>query len=203
MKQTIDYLKQSKFFRLIEQINIEHNFSIDNQSSLGGMLGGAQATAIYEHGGFLSLVPEEYYPNVAFGLLQQINYYNLSVDGWVFTSLDMKTNEKKTIEKDLRLAKKYYETIKSSPSAELVSLVKQNIEDLEHKLHFEQKVYDDNRNYTIRYKEYQTIGLHQYEQYSKGDKFTKQDIKEWFDGIVKRHEIKGYSINIKKLTDAL
>lgn len=205
MKQTIDYLKESTFLKLIRQNDTNPYFSIDNQSSLGGMLRENQITAIQEYGGFLSLVPEEDYPNVAFGLLKQINNYNLSMDGYVFSSLDMKTVEKKVMEKDLKLAEKYYESIKNSPSAMLVSLVKQNIEDIKHKLHFEQKVYDNNstKNYTIIYKEYQTIGLHQYEPYSKGDKFTKQDIRNWLDGIVKAYEIKGYSKNIKKLTDEL
>lgn len=203
MKQTNNYPKQSKFLRLVEQIDQGYDFSIDGQESYGGMLGEHQKDAIEKYGVFLSLVPEEDYPNVIFGLLQQINYYNLSIDGNVFSSLDMKTVERKTIEKNLLLAKKYYKTIKDSPSAELVSLVKQNIEDLEHKLHFKQKIYDDRSNYTIYYKEYQTIGLYQYEKCSKGDKFRKQDIKDWLEKIVKIYNIQGYSKSIKNLTDAL
>lgn len=200
MKQTIDYLKERKFYRLIleiDKIEYFHKDDADRVSS-GGMLRDNQITAIQENGGFLSLVPEEDYGNVAFGLLQQINNYNLSMDGYLFSSLDIKTNEKKAMEKDLKLAKKYYESIKNSPSVMLVALVKQNIEDIEHKLHFEQKTYDNNprNNCTIIYKEYQTIDRHKYNPYSIGDKFTKQNILKWLNGIVKTYKIKGYSINI-------
>lgn len=192
------------FFKIIHNISVSEEFFKSD-----GAITPHQLEAIEKYGGFLSLAPKENpalknidfdtknHLWIALNLLDRIRDYNLSVNGDRFSSLELKTDQKREIKKDLAIAKKYLKTIKDSPSKELVSLVKQNIQDYQDML--THKWMQDG---IIMHKEFPTINPYK-EEYQAYTKSYKTNIRKWLNKFVKNNNIQGYSKDIKKLIDNL
>ena len=180
-----------KFVQIVNKINNSDSFKDFGMQPI-------QEEAIEKYAGFLSLVPEKYYSEIAFGLLREIQDFNLSIEGYRFCSLDLKSKEKTKLKQDLKIATKYLITIENSPCVELIALVKKNIIDLQNKL-----AHVPIEDGVINFEEYRTIGLNQYDDYSMPSKHTKMDIKNWLVRTLKRYNITGCSLQVKRLTDSL
>jgi len=205
----LDKVKESKYFVInnIEKDNTPLEDKPEENSNINDVevLEYWQSEAIKDYGSFLSLVPKEAYPQVAFDLLKSVYYLNLSrsESRYEFSSFKFKTEEKRAVETDLKIAKKYRETIKNCPSLELKELVDLNISDLENYIKNRTKEAKRNREDIIKLHTYKTLEMYKYDKYNKGDKFTKQGIIYTLNNIVERYNIIGYSKEIKRLIDEL
>ena len=197
----------NKFLKTIEDICYEQNDKNFKEAPITPN----QSNAIQEYAGFLAVITESSYSDVAYGLLKQFYFYNLSVSDYRFEPSSIKTGERKLLSHDIRMAKKHLKAIKESSSQEQIEQVKQNIKELGHRLNFNPDVKEEksefkpyeifdgvNTSYSM-YKKYETINEEDYHSKNIPDKFGKADIELWLKNIVKKYDIKGVSNDIRKL----
>lgn len=146
-----------------------------------------QIEAIEEYGKFLCGIPEEHHISFAYFFLEQIYFYNLSQNENYQFSTELIINSNK-IDKLIKIANKYHETIDLIENAELKNMVKTHIDKLE--------TFKSLEGLKIPEKLSTYIEAH-YQKYSK------QRINKWLINQCKEYNLKGNVKKIKQLVDAL
>lgn len=201
--------KFSKFWKVIKTVEESDYFDLANKEGerVAETITWYQDEALKRYGQFLALVPETDYHQVAFDVLQAFYHYNLthSEEEYRFASVKLKPQEKRAVERDIVLAKKYMATLRGNRQLrkELTAHINELERYLEHRAQ-EMPLQDTRRKYEtylIEHHEYTQIDEQVYEQYKQHDKYTKNDIEAVLKDIAVRYDLKGYSKQIKAIKD--
>ena len=188
---------EDEFYSAMEEVMSSDYFNLNDAPILEDF----QDEALEEYGGFLAQVPKEDYKQVAFEVLDAIYTYNLSQSEQQYriATTSAVRDVLRPIQDDIKLAKRYRESVNSP---ELITLIDLNISELEQYLEWIESESSREQDAIIEASpDITTFDPHKYETGSR--KFLKKDIDNVLKRIAAQYKLGKHSKSIKKLVSSL